>query len=83
MMKGAGELADVVAPKVECDRELVERVLVEIGENFLRFQLVAQREAEQQGELAVAPEVVATVPYFESDIYDLKGLLQLGEQIWS
>ena len=83
MMKEADALADEVAPKVQCDRELVERVLVEIGENFLRFQLVAQREAEQRGELAVAPEVIATVPYFESDIYDLKGLLQLGEQIWS
>jgi len=26
--------------------------------------------------------VVATVPYFETDIYDLEGLLQLGETIW-
>jgi anion-transporting ArsA/GET3 family ATPase len=83
MMKDGGAIADQVAARVDCDRELVERVLVEIGENFLRFQLVAQREAEQQAELAVAPEVVAPVPYFESDIYDLKGLLQLGEQIWS
>jgi anion-transporting ArsA/GET3 family ATPase len=83
MMNEAGPIADALADRVDCDRELVERVLVEIGENFLRFQLVAQREAEQQAELAVAPEVIATVPYFESDIYDLKGLLQLGEQIWS
>ena len=27
-------------------------------------------------------EVVATVPYFDHDITDLAGLLQLGEQIW-
>jgi hypothetical protein len=31
----------------------------------------------------VSPEVVATVPYFETDIFDLSGLLRLGEQIWS
>ena len=65
-----------------CDRPLVARVLTEMGENFVRFQLVAQREAEQRDELAVSPEVVASVPYFESDIYDLAGLLRLGEQIW-
>jgi len=25
---------------------------------------------------------VASVPYFESDIFDLAGLLRLGDQIW-
>ena len=68
---------------VGCDPTLVARVLAEVGESFLRFQLVAQREAEQRAELAVSPEVVATVPYFETDIHDLAGLLRLGEQIWS
>jgi anion-transporting ArsA/GET3 family ATPase len=74
MEKRAAELAQ---------SPLEERVLVEIAENFLRFQVVAQREAEQRAELAVAPEVVATVPYFEVDIFDLAGLLRLGEKIWS
>ncbi len=83
MAKEAPRLAAAIAPKAGFDPALVERVLTEVGENFLRFQLVAQREAEQQAELAVSPEVVATVPYFESDIYDLRGLMQLGEQIWS
>ncbi|HZN13566.1 MAG TPA: ArsA-related P-loop ATPase [Acidimicrobiales bacterium] len=77
------KVAAELAPAIGCDPTLVERVLTEMGENFLRFQLVAQREAEQRAELAVSPEVVATVPYFESDIYDLAGLLRLGEQIWS
>jgi hypothetical protein len=27
--------------------------------------------------------VVATVPYFDTDIYDLSGLLRLGEQVWT
>jgi anion-transporting ArsA/GET3 family ATPase len=61
----------------------VSRVLTEIGESFLRFQVVAQREAEQRSELAVTPEVIASVPYFETDIYDVAGLLRLGEKIWS
>lgn len=62
---------------------LEARVLTEIAENFLRFQVVAQREAEQRAELAVVPEVVAAVPYFETDIFDLAGLLRLGERIWT
>ena len=30
-----------------------------------------------------APDVVATVPYFDTDIYDLRGLLRLAEKIWN
>ncbi|MDQ1437212.1 MAG: hypothetical protein QOK43_841 [Acidimicrobiaceae bacterium] len=82
MEKQAGELAAKLGPDIG-DAALVRRVLVEIAESFLRFQVVAQREAEQRSELAVAPDVVATVPYFEVDIFDLAGLLRLGERIWS
>src|SRR4051795_10906461 len=60
----------------------VARVLKEVGESFRNYQVVAQREAEQRGELASSPDVVATVPYFDTDIYDLTGLLRLAEQIW-
>ena len=62
--------------------EQVARVLHEVGESFLNFQVVAKREAEMRAELSAAPEVVASVPYFDHDITDLAGLLQLGEQIW-
>jgi anion-transporting ArsA/GET3 family ATPase len=65
------------------DPEQTERVLVEIAESFQRFHVVAQREAEERAELAVVPEVVATVPYFDSDIHDLAGLLELGEALWT
>ena len=58
------------------------RVLREVGESFRNFGVVAKREAEQRAELASVPDVVATVPYFETDIYDLAGLLRLGETIW-
>ena len=64
------------------DRALVARVLTEIGESYRNFGVVAKRETEQRAELASVPDVVATVPYFETDIYDLGGLLRLGESIW-
>jgi anion-transporting ArsA/GET3 family ATPase len=63
-------------------KEQVTRVLNEVGESFLNFQVVAKREAETRAELSAAPEVVASVPYFDHDITDLAGLLQLGQQIW-
>lgn len=64
------------------DTAQLARVLREVAESWLRFSVVAQREAEQRAELGVAPEVVAAVPYFSEDIADLRGLLMLGEQIW-
>ena len=67
---GAGDPADTA------------RVLGTIGESFLNYQVVAKREAEQRAGLARTPDVVAAVPYFDADIHDLGGLLQLGEQIW-
>ncbi|HVM08642.1 MAG TPA: ArsA-related P-loop ATPase [Acidimicrobiales bacterium] len=61
----------------------VERVLREVGESFLRFHVVAEREAEQRGDLANAAEELASVPYFDTDIHDLAGLLRLGEAIFA
>jgi hypothetical protein len=68
---------------VNADPIQVERVLREVAESFRNFVVVAQREAEQRAELGAKADVVVTVPYFETDIYDLAGLLRLGEQIWS
>ncbi|HEX2064188.1 MAG TPA: ArsA-related P-loop ATPase [Acidimicrobiales bacterium] len=82
LQREAADVAAVVADGVGTP-EQVARVLSEVADSFLRFQVVAQREAEQRAELSVAPEVVATVPYFERDIHDLAGLLLLGERIWS
>jgi anion-transporting ArsA/GET3 family ATPase len=64
------------------ERAQVARVLHEVGESFLNFQVVAKREAEQRAELAAVPDVVATVPYADHDITDLAGLLELGESLW-
>jgi anion-transporting ArsA/GET3 family ATPase len=77
----APRLAERLAPDAG-DPALVARVLKEIGESYRNFGVVAKRETEQRAELASVPDVVATVPYFETDIYDLDGLLQLGETIW-
>jgi anion-transporting ArsA/GET3 family ATPase len=73
---GVGGLSDIGAP------DQVARVLSEVGESFLNFQVVATREAEQRAELAAVPDVVATVPYADHDITDLAGLLELGEALW-
>ncbi|HEV2768349.1 MAG TPA: ArsA-related P-loop ATPase [Acidimicrobiales bacterium] len=90
-----GELADELladasvaeallgAPSAEpADRTLVARVLAELGESFLNFQVVATREAEQRAELGVGAEVVTAVPSLETDVFDLSGLLRLGRQLW-
>jgi hypothetical protein len=57
-------------------------VLDEIGTSFANFQLVALREADLLAEMAAAHDVSANVPYFDSDITDLAGVLRLGEVIF-
>jgi anion-transporting ArsA/GET3 family ATPase len=59
-----------------------ERVLREIAASFLNYRVVANREAEQQQEMVDAPDLVCTAPIMDSDIYDLAGLLRLGQTIW-
>jgi anion-transporting ArsA/GET3 family ATPase len=77
-----GEVAAKLPPEVG-DTDQVARVITEIAENFRNYQVVAQREAEQRAELAASPDVIASVPYFDTDIYDIAGLLRLAEQIWN
>ena len=76
-----GAAAEALADELG-DPDAVARVVEEVAESFLNFRVVAAREAEQRKELGRVPDVLATVPYFESDIYDLTGLLRLGEQVW-
>ena len=75
---GAAELAEGLTD----DPAVAARVLGEVAESFLNFGVVARREAEQQAELAGAPDVLVTVPFFDADIYDMAGLLRLGAQVW-
>ncbi len=79
----AEALAEAVGPKVRSgDVSQIRRVLAEVGRSYLDYRVVAQREAEQQAELATVPEALVSVPYFETDVYDLAGLLRLGEKLW-
>jgi anion-transporting ArsA/GET3 family ATPase len=79
MIGRAGELAEGLTD----DPVVAGRVLGEVAESFLNFGVVARREAEQQAELkGAAPEVLVTVPFFDADIYDMGGLLQLGARVW-
>ena len=89
MKDRAEDLAAELSPALtESGRGLGEptqiaRVLTEVADSYLNFQMVALREMEERASLAVAPDVLVTVPFFDTDIYDLSGLLRLGEQIWS
>ena len=80
-----GLLDNAEAPVAALARSLgaepaqLRRVLGELAEAFLNYQLVAQREAEQKAELSAHAEVLVTVPAFDQDIHDLAGLLRLGE----
>jgi anion-transporting ArsA/GET3 family ATPase len=80
--KRSAEVAEAVGTELGEDVDQVQRVLSEVGTSFLNFQVVAQREAETRAELAAKPELVASVPYFDHDIVDVAGLLQLGDAIW-
>lgn len=64
------------------DESTVVRVLNEVGMSFRNFQLVAKREAEQRAELSASPDVMVSVPFFEDDIYDLAGLIRMGDKVW-
>jgi anion-transporting ArsA/GET3 family ATPase len=79
----AGELVSATGARTGLGEPAqVARVLGEVGDSYLNFQVVAAREAEQRAELAAYADVVATVPYADHDITDLAGLLELGESLW-
>jgi anion-transporting ArsA/GET3 family ATPase len=84
----APALATDIAPVLRrrdpelADTDQIARVLTEVAESYLNFQVVAVREMEERAMLSVVPDVVASVPFFETDLYDLAGLHRLGEQIW-
>jgi anion-transporting ArsA/GET3 family ATPase len=85
LVDDAAELAhlDGLADLLGTNEAQLARVLSEVGENFQNFAVVARREAAQRHELEVRCDMVATVPEFDADIYDLPGLLRLGEQVWA
>jgi anion-transporting ArsA/GET3 family ATPase len=78
----ASPIADELVSAQLGPTDHVARVLREIGESFLNYRVVASREAEQRKELGRVPDVVVSAPFFDTDIFDLAGLLRLGDTIW-
>ncbi|MFN0091658.1 MAG: ArsA family ATPase [Acidimicrobiales bacterium] len=60
------------------------RVLREVGESFLNFQIVASREAEHRNALSAGrpPGSVAAAPHLAGEVAELAGLLELGGHLW-
>ncbi|OWY62451.1 hypothetical protein B7486_58355, partial [cyanobacterium TDX16] len=80
--------AEVAQRLVDADGDVgeaqqVARVLGEVADSFANFRVVAQREAEQKAHLSGRSDVVVTVPYLDSDVADLAGLLDLGSRVWT
>ena len=78
----ADALAGSLAPAVDAPESQVRRVLAEVGQSYVDYRVVAQREAEQRAELQTVPETLVSVPSFDTDIFDMAGLLRLGSRLW-
>jgi anion-transporting ArsA/GET3 family ATPase len=79
----AEEIADAIAPLIGvADTAQVRRVLVEVGQNYMDYRLVAQSEAEKQAELSTTAETLVSVPFFDTDVHDFAGLMRLGAGLW-
>ena len=76
----ARELAGLEAGLDDVDD--TARVLTTVAESFRNYEVVAKREAELRDELSRLPEVVATVPTFDTDVTDVAGLARIGEYLF-
>ena len=77
--------ADALAKQIGGDlgeSEQVARVLREIGESFLNFQVVAKREAEQPRRAVRRTRGRGVCPVLRPRHLRPAGLLRLGDQIW-
>ncbi|MDZ7678399.1 MAG: ArsA-related P-loop ATPase [Acidimicrobiales bacterium] len=79
-----GEVAEHLAVQVPAlgDPRQLSRMLGEVGESFANFAAVARRESELRTELSRRAGQVVAVPYLETDVSDLTGLLALGVDLW-
>jgi anion-transporting ArsA/GET3 family ATPase len=64
------------------DTEATARVLRTLTESFRNYEVVAKREAELRHEHAGFPEVVVTVPAFDTDVTDVAGLARIGDHLF-
>lgn len=75
------DLVTVGSPALS-DPAATARVLRTLGDSFRNYEVVARREAELRAELSRLPEVVVSVPNFESDIADVAALARIGEHLF-
>jgi hypothetical protein len=69
------------------DADATARVLRTLADSFHNYEVVARREAELRTELGrtapPGPEVVVSVPSFDADIADVRGLARIGEVLFA
>jgi anion-transporting ArsA/GET3 family ATPase len=69
------------------DATSTARVLRTLADSFRNYEVVARREAELRAELgrlaSPGPEVVVSVPSFDADIADVRGLARIGEVLFA
>jgi anion-transporting ArsA/GET3 family ATPase len=86
MVDDPGPLAEAIAAASDnpllADPGRTARVLGTVGESFLNFAVVAKRELELREGLRAHADVVARIPYFDVDIYDLSGLARMGAHLF-
>ncbi|HXQ76063.1 MAG TPA: ArsA-related P-loop ATPase [Acidimicrobiales bacterium] len=79
----AEDIAAALGPTLGvADTAQIRRVLIEVGQNYMNYRLVAQSETEKRAELSTAAETLVSVPYFETDVHDFAGLMRLGAGLW-
>jgi anion-transporting ArsA/GET3 family ATPase len=79
--------ADGEPDGVLSDVKSTARVLRTLADSFHNYEVVARREAELRTELSrlapPGPEVVVSVPAFDADIADVRGLARIGEVLFA
>ena len=76
-------LTSRLANVIDVDDRSLDRVLTTVTESFSDFAVVARREANARDRFPTSGGAMVTVPYFDTDIHDMRGLLALGEFLLS
>jgi anion-transporting ArsA/GET3 family ATPase len=83
----AAELAALDDDPALADSVATARVLRTLADSFRNYEVVARREAELRLELgrlpSPGPEVIVSVPSFDADIADVRGLARIGEVLFA
>lgn len=82
LLESGPELVDAVAAQLDdVSPKTVAAVLAQLAERFDDVALVASRETERRGELAIFAPTMLDVPWLTGDIHDIAGLGELAEHL--